>query len=260
MQPFYCSSCGKQNPPDAKFCNECAKPMVQAPPLLPEAPVPLTPKPVSKVFYLGLGFFLFCAIGIILIAVQVNKFKSRQAVEDQSKLNGGDVVSPTQSKSQTPTEALKEAKEILKTKDAEDRRFYVYTLLNEIPAEAPEYKEAQQLLKPLSAKIALAQKRKDEKDAPILRDQLLQSYKSSFANANPYLNFIKSKMTKEKNGYSLWLIHSMFTQSSFDVGDMAYVVNQWINENRNELYKASIVKVGLRNESGYLGTCWLEIK
>jgi hypothetical protein len=82
----------------------------------------------------------------------------------------------------------------------------------------------------------------------------------TFASANPYLNFIKAKMTKEKNGYSLWLIHSMFTQSSFDVGDLAYVVNQWINENRNDLYKASIVKVGLRNESDYLGTCWLEIK
>jgi predicted amidophosphoribosyltransferase len=27
MQPIYCLSCGKPNTPDAKFCNECAKPL-----------------------------------------------------------------------------------------------------------------------------------------------------------------------------------------------------------------------------------------
>jgi len=120
LPPLYCSSCGKPNAPDAKFCNECAKPMQQAPPPpqpvwsppaqipcpschmgnpatnefcylchkplfyarqnsapLPPSPLPVAPKPVSKLFYIGLGIFFFTALGIILIGVQAGKLKEK---------------------------------------------------------------------------------------------------------------------------------------------------------------------------------------
>jgi hypothetical protein len=158
------------------------------------------------------------------------------------------------------SELLKEAKEILKNKNAGENLAKAVNDLNAITVDAPEYKEAQVLLKQANARNNEYQRLKESNLAVLSRNELLESYRSTYANANPYLNYIKTKITKEKNGYAIWLIHSMFTQSSFDVGSDAHTVQAWINANRSELARASIKKVGLQNESGYLGSCWLEIK
>ena len=93
-----------------------------------------------------------------------------------------------------------------------------------------------------------------------LREKLASNYKTTVAAANPYMNFIKSKLTKTKGGYALWAIHPMFTQSSFDVGSDAHMVRQWMAEHYDELKKAEIKRVGYKNESGYLGECWFDLK
>jgi hypothetical protein len=43
LPPVYCSSCGKPNTPNAKFCNECAKPIAQA------SPVDVVWQPITQI-------------------------------------------------------------------------------------------------------------------------------------------------------------------------------------------------------------------
>lgn len=93
-----------------------------------------------------------------------------------------------------------------------------------------------------------------------LRDRLENNYRSTVAKANPYMNFIKSQITKMKGGYALWAVHDGFTQSSFSYGDDAKIVSAWIDTNREDLKKAQIKRVGFKNESGYLGSCFYDLK
>jgi len=93
-----------------------------------------------------------------------------------------------------------------------------------------------------------------------MRGILLESYQAAVSTANPHLNLIKSNITKMKGGYALWLVHSFFTSSSFQIGDDVKVVSAWIDSHRAELDKAQIKRVGFKNESGYLGECWLDLK
>lgn len=76
---------------------------------------------------------------------------------------------------------------------------------------------------------------------------------------NPHLNFIKAKTTKIKGGYALWLVHEYFTENTFSIGDDAKAVQAWINRSRDELKHAGVVRVGLQNTNGYLGSCWLDL-
>lgn len=78
--------------------------------------------------------------------------------------------------------------------------------------------------------------------------------------ANQHLNFIKQKTTKMKGGYALWLVHDYFTQSSFSIGQDGKLVSAWVDRNRTDLNKAKIVRVGFMNTSGYLGSCWFDLK
>lgn len=93
-----------------------------------------------------------------------------------------------------------------------------------------------------------------------LRQELAGDYLTVISIANPHLNFIKQKTTKIKGGYALWLVHDYFTQSSFSIGDDGKLVSAWIDQNRRDLNKAGVVRVGLMNTSGYLGSCWFDLK
>jgi hypothetical protein len=91
------------------------------------------------------------------------------------------------------------------------------------------------------------------------RNELADMYLALVSNANKYMNFIKKRTTKTKGGYELWAVHSGFTSRSFDYGDEAKLISAWIDSNRTELKRAGIVRVGLKNESGYLGSCWYDL-
>ena len=66
--------------------------------------------------------------------------------------------------------------------------------------------------------------------------------------------------TEVKGGYALWLVHDFFTQSSFSIGNDAKTVKAWMFSNYSDLKEGKIVRIGLMNSSGYLGSCWLEVK
>jgi hypothetical protein len=275
MQPHHCPSCGKPNALDAKFCDECARPMaftiempppVQAvwQPKLKRVRLQSSPKSLSKSFYLGLAIFCLCAALIILMVVQADKGKNQKTPGDKAaqKINSSDLTPPAkpdQAKS-AAKELLRDAREILKDKNAGETLATAVTVLNAIPPQASEYVEARTLLKQANARILAYQNLKGKNQAGVSRDSLLESYRSTFTTANPYINFIKTKLTRDRDGYSIWLIHSMFNQNSLNVGPEAQTVQTWIKANRAELEKANIRKVGLRNESGYLGECWLDLK
>jgi hypothetical protein len=108
--------------------------------------------------------------------------------------------------------------------------------------------------------IPPASKPTSKPDPAQLRERLKNDYQSTIAAANPYLNFIKAQITKAKKGYSLWAVHSFFSQSSFSAGDDVKVVSMWIQTNRQDLQTGHITRVGFKNESGYLGSCWLEVQ
>jgi hypothetical protein len=205
MQPFYCSSCGKQNAPDAKFCNECAKPMAYAPPIEPiwqpptqiacpscrmmnpsnyefchvchkplfysqpvqtplhqslEAP----PNPDSLGYKIGawwgkqptstkltiLGIALFCLLSFVVIVSQNQRPKQDKA---SSAFTSTPAVS-TPAPEETSKQKLERVKRVLESYGTIDAFEKAIVLINSIPKEAPEYKEAQSLVKPTQVRIA----------------------------------------------------------------------------------------------------------
>ncbi len=98
---------------------------------------------------------------------------------------------------------------------------------------------------------------------PALRpawQKLRVKYRQIVASANPEYNFIQTQIMRNERSYVLFATHSMFTSYSFDIGPTARMVAKWIAAQRTELRRAHITHVGLMNEDGQLGYCWLEVE
>jgi len=119
----------------------------------------------------------------------------------------------------------------------------------------------QALLAEAVAKVAppTAQPIPERRPAELRRD-LAAEYSDIIAAANPHLNFIKQKTTKVKGGYAIWAVHEYFTSSTFSIGEDAKLAQAWISRNHAELKRAGIVRVGVQNTSGWLGSCWFEVQ
>jgi hypothetical protein len=64
LQPIYCSSCGKPNAPNAKFCNECAKPLYDATPAQQQQPYQHPGQQGVKPKRFSIGSILFWIISL----------------------------------------------------------------------------------------------------------------------------------------------------------------------------------------------------
>jgi hypothetical protein len=108
-----------------------------------------------------------------------------------------------------------------------------------------------------------AQKRLAENPSEIAsreRQRLKEYFRSTIAAARPQLNYIGSEITEMNSGYALWAIHEVFSRDSFSRGDDAKIVSAWMAQNRIELQKANIVRVGLMGRGPSSSFCWLELK
>ncbi|MCI0391005.1 MAG: hypothetical protein MOB07_19850 [Acidobacteria bacterium] len=92
------------------------------------------------------------------------------------------------------------------------------------------------------------------------RELLKESYKVALSLANPHLNYIETSISKQKGGYALFASHEYFGRYTFSIGGNAKVVEEWIAKNRNALYHAKIVRVGVRDKQGYGGSIWFNIE
>lgn len=92
------------------------------------------------------------------------------------------------------------------------------------------------------------------------RERLKEYFRSTIAAARPQLNLIGSEITEMNPGYALWAIHEVFSRDSFSKEDDAKMVSAWMAQNRSELQKANIVRVGLMGRGPSSSFCWLELK
>lgn len=92
------------------------------------------------------------------------------------------------------------------------------------------------------------------------RQRLKEYFRATIAAARPQLNLIGSEITDLNSGYALWAIHEDFSRDSFSRGDDAKIVSAWMAQNRIELQKANIVRVGLMGRGPSSSFCWLELK
>jgi len=143
-------------------------------------------------------------------------------------------------------------------------------LYQQLATYNPDVKKYKEKLNYFSEKLIEEQtkeaKKEREKWAKIdaqyesrLRDDLIVSYNDTIQNANPHLNFIKSKVTKTKGGYALWAVHDFFNQYSLSIGDDAKVISEWVAENREKLQDAQIVRIGLMGKGDYAGSSYFDL-
>lgn len=93
-----------------------------------------------------------------------------------------------------------------------------------------------------------------------LRTLLREDYERTMSAAHTHLNFIKAKLSKTKGGYALMAEHTYFGQYTLKIGGTADVITNWINVNQDELKKAQIVRVGVKNDAGFGGSSWFDVK
>jgi hypothetical protein len=79
MHPMYCSSCGKPNASDAKFCNECAKPLFYAQPV--QIPIPVNKKKAGWWESQSKGIQATIAIGGLVIVFSVVGLLNKQIAD-----------------------------------------------------------------------------------------------------------------------------------------------------------------------------------
>jgi len=92
------------------------------------------------------------------------------------------------------------------------------------------------------------------------RERLREYFRSMMATAKPQLKYIGSEITEMNSGYALWATNEIFSRDSFSKGDDAKLVSAWIAQNRTDLQKANIVRVGLMGKGPSSSFCWLDLK
>jgi hypothetical protein len=79
--PAFCTFCNSANPPEAKFCNECAQPLRERGPLPEPGPPPVQANPVSKPLSekFIIGFAIVFAVTLILMIIGVTQDRQEKA-------------------------------------------------------------------------------------------------------------------------------------------------------------------------------------
>ena len=88
---------------------------------------------------------------------------------------------------------------------------------------------------------------------------LVDSYRALIVSAEPRCKGIKARAVKTNNGYDLWAEHPYFTRYQLS-GSTGPAVKQWLNSSIEELRRARITRVGLR-DAAYSEDCtWYNVK
>lgn len=126
--------------------------------------------------------------------------------------------------------------------------YAVYTQLRKISASSPQYPQAKQLFEQLKPKLTAA-----------VREMCRDDYETSLQSIFSHMNGIKVKTNRAGGGFALTGYHSYFTNQTFDLGQQAGEVQQWIADNREDLVYSGIVRVGVASNQGY-GEQWYNVK
>jgi hypothetical protein len=246
-----CSRCSAPNPAGAQFCLQCGSQFASRVAVSPTPSQSIQKRPIPWVLKIILGvlgaFVAFLWIGGILMTMRSPQSQPSPA---QSLL-----TSPIPSPSAIPaSKRLEYARNL--SKEAYDQGKYQGAVdhLSWISTKDPEYAEAAKL----KAKLMDRLNRERNNPEPI-RARLKDSYELMISAAKPDYNFIKVDISKSKGGYTLWAMHAYFSQFSFDLGGFAGQVQGWIGQNREDLVKAGIRRVGVRGESGYSSSTWFNV-
>jgi hypothetical protein len=190
--------------------------------------------------------------------IGICKGKFGNILLDSCSIAGNDVSKEDSTARSTPTPAATDHDRLVWAKNSIANRDYKEAdkQLTEISPSSPEYEEAQKLKGTVGQGIA--QQRREQ--APRLREELASDYRRLIADANPYLNYIQSKIAKAKNGYAIWATHEFFTQYTFSSGSDAAIVQEWIGRNREKLDDADVVRVGLMGRGGFASWCYFDIE
>jgi len=103
------------------------------------------------------------------------------------------------------------------------------------------------------------QKIKDDNNAklaPIIRTRLIASYEKTIQEDDSHLNFIKVKITNNK----LLAYHDFYSQYTLSSGNTAKVIQNWINQNHEQLKIAKIHSVGVSGTGRHASSSWFDIK
>ena len=247
---FQCPRCRADNPPGARFCQQCGAQFFSQP-VLEKAQAEKDKDLGYKV--MGYGLLGICLIVIVSILGSVkNKSDSMQKASSSAP-----VTTPAQAPltPATPPPVISNAEKLSRAKAAMKTGTQYKTaesLLSQIPVSDPAYKEAKPLLEQARKKIA-------ETEGVLIRGRLKDSYTAIIRNANPHLNFVEAKIIKVGKGFGIYAAHEFFSQYSFSAGDEARITQTWISENRDDLRTAGVVQVGLMGKGPYSSRCWLEL-
>lgn len=230
------------------------------------------PTQASKPWTRAQKIALACIIGFGVIGITAASVFEQKAKQAANRRGGGPETahvnsSPTAPSAATPSHYLSEAKKYLARDPSEYSFNQALGLLKGVPASAPEFKEAQKLIRETEPRLA-QMKRESERQlalerqrrAPELRERLKDNYRNFVAGINPHLNYIGAKLTKTKGGYALWATHEFFTQYTFSAGDDAHQVSAWVGRNREELEQAGIVRVGVMGEGPYASWSYFDVR
>lgn len=263
-----CARCGSANQPSNTFCGGCGGRLLIKAQAKPETG--MSP---------GRLLAILSAVSGLLISIMLIAFFALGGVDSRGPAALAATASPDAktgiqpltdiSKAEVPTPAyyLREAKQYLARGTAEYNYNQALSLLRGVPITAPEYKEAQGLIRETEPRLAklkqaqeLAEAKVKQARLPELRETLKNSYLASVERNNPHLNYIGAKLTKINGGYALWATHEFFTQYTFSAGSEAREVNAWIDANRTELNEAGIIRVGVMGRGGFASSSWFDLK
>ena len=274
MNQIVCPNC-KYLVAYTQFCGNCAARLPQMPYARQEGQQPAGQSQQYQTRTAGIieafeKFPTFVKVGLLLLLVffivGIGSMFSGNRSSVSTNISTTPSTSTTPSRSAAPMEReapkntskdkLDQAKKSIWPGAGVERLQGVQADLKSIPKEAPEYAEAQKILGTLPGLIKDAERRElNDK-----RESLKTSYLNLIKNENSIYNFVEAKLTKMKGGYALWAVHEFFNQYSFSAGNDARVVSQWIDENRNDLNKVGIVRVGLMGKGPYASWCYYDLK
>lgn len=207
MTSFACPRCLTQNPPQAKFCSHCGlhlqAPQVNAPSKEGAANSSWNWPLVGSLSFVGL-----CIIALMVGTISRHGHQSIGSPSSSSLAQSTPIPTPTVQL--TASEQLASAKKILKGEYRKEAQEQAIRLLNAIPKNAKEHREAQLLLK-RSAEQYLREEMAGPKPVTtpwngtvLCVDRLLRETLNDYESAE-YLQW--SELTKVKsNGITYWQV------------------------------------------------------
>lgn len=109
-------------------------------------------------------------------------------------------------------------------------------------------------------KVARDVKRRDRTEREIERDKVRARLRCDYLKAlerlTPGLHHIEVRIMGGGANAGLFGVHPFFSRISFDVGELARGVEQWMQDNHNALRRACIYRVGVMDKEDPSNRIW----